>query len=66
MNNKILKALVAVLMAAVMVVLVLLIVNHVKMGLDTSNAKLVLALYVVMMGYALYRIFSNLKDVFKK
>ena len=53
-------------MAAVMVVLVLLIVNHVKMGLDTSNAKLVLALYVVMMGYALYRIFSNLKDVFKK
>lgn len=66
MNSKILKGLVAVVMAAVIVVLVMIMVNHISLGLTTSNAKLMLALYIAMICYAAYRIFANLRDIFKK
>ena len=65
-NNKILKGLVAMLMMAVMVVLVLLIVNQIKMGTEVSNAKTMLAVYGLMFCYAAYRVYANLRDMFKK
>lgn len=65
-NNKILKGLVALLMLAVMVVLVLLIINQVKTGTELSNAKTMLAVYGLMLCYAGYRVYANLRDMFKK
>ena len=64
-HRKIMKALVAIVMAAVLVVLVMLTVNHVKAGLMTTNSKLMLAGYAAMMLYADYRIFANIRDIFK-
>ena len=55
----------AIVMAAVLVVLVMLAVNHVKAGLMTTNSKLMLAGYAAMMLYAAYRIFANIRDIFK-
>lgn len=52
-------------MAAVLAVLVLLTINHVKAGLMTSNSKLMLAGYAAMMLYAAYRIFANIRDIFR-
>ncbi|MBR2856425.1 MAG: hypothetical protein IKB85_03215 [Bacteroidales bacterium] len=64
-QHKILKAMVAVVMAAVLVVLIMLTVNHVKAGLLTSNSKLMLAAYIAMILYASYRIFVNIREIFR-
>lgn len=64
-QHKILKAMVALVMAAVLVVLIMLTVNHVKTGLMTSNSKLMLAGYIAMILYAAYRIFVNIREIFR-
>lgn len=64
-HRKILKGLVALVMAAVLVVLVMLTVNHLQVGIMTNNQKLTLAAYVLMMLYAAYRIFVNVRDIFR-
>lgn len=64
-QHKILKAMVAVVMAAVLVVLIMLTVNHIKAGLLTSNSKLMLAAYIAMILYASYRIFVNIREIFR-
>ena len=64
-HRKILKGLVALVMAAVLVVLVMLTVNHLQVGILTNNQKLTLAAYVLMMLYAAYRIFVNVRDIFR-
>jgi hypothetical protein len=64
--HKILKGLVAVVMAAVLVVLAMLTINHVQAGIMTQNQKLMLGAYVLMMLYAGYRMVVNLIDIFKK
>lgn len=64
-QHKILKAMVAFVMAAVLVVLIMLTVNHVKTGLMTSNSKLMLAGYIAMILYAAYRIFVNIREIFR-
>lgn len=65
-SRKILKGLVALVMAAVIVVLAIIMANHLSMGLETSNSKLMLVLYIAMIGYAAYRIYVNLREVFRK
>lgn len=64
-QHKILKAMVAFVMAAVLVVLIMLTFNHVKTGLMTSNSKLMLAGYIAMILYAAYRIFVNIREIFR-
>ena len=64
-HRKILKGLVALVMTAVLVVLIMLTANHVQAGIMTNNQKITLAAYVLMMLYAAYRIFVNVRDVFK-
>lgn len=64
-HRKILKGLVALVMTAVLVVLVMLTVNHLQVGIMTNNQKLTLAAYVLMMLYAGYRIFVNVRDIFR-
>ena len=64
--HKILKGLVAVVMAAVLVVLAMLTINHVQAGIMTQNQKLLLGAYILMMVYAGYRMVVNIIDIFKK
>lgn len=63
--HKILKGLVAVVMAAVLVVLAMLTINHVQAGIMTQNQKLMLGAYILMMLYAGYRLFVNIRDIFR-
>ena len=64
--RKILKGLVALVMTAVLVVLIMLTVAHVQSGLLTNNSKLMLGAYVLMMLYAGYRVFVNVRDILRK
>ena len=64
--HKILKGLVAVVMAAVLVVLAMLTINHVQAGIMTQNQKIMLGAYILMMLYAGYRMVVNIIDIFKK
>ena len=66
MNSKILKGLVAAVMAAVIVVIVIIMVTHVRAGMYDTNAKLMLVLYVAMICYAAFRMITNLRDIFRK
>ena len=63
--HKILKGLVALVMAAVIVVLVMLTVNHIQAGIMTQTQKLTLGAYILMIIYAGYRLVMNVKDIFK-
>lgn len=63
--HKILKGLVAVVMAAVLVVLAKLTITHVQAGIMTQNQKIMLGAYVLMMLYAGYRLFVNIRDIFR-
>lgn len=65
-SRKILKGMVAVVMAAVIVVLAIIMANHISMGLVTSNSKFMLALYIAMIAYAAYRIYANIREIFRK
>lgn len=64
--HKILKGLVAVIMAAVLVVLAMLTINHIQAGIMTQNQKIMLGAYILMMVYAGYRMVVNIIDIFKK
>ena len=64
--RKILNGLVAVIMAAAIVVLVTLIVNRFQLGIETTNHKLVLCGYGLMIVYAGYRLYKNIRDLFSK
>ena len=59
------KGMVALVMAAVLVVLVMLTVAHVKAGIVSQSSKLMLGGYILMMAYAAYRVFSNIRDIFR-
>lgn len=63
--HKILKGLVAVVMAAVLVVLAMLTITHVQAGIMTQNQKIMLGAYVLMILYAAYRLFVNIRDIFR-
>jgi hypothetical protein len=52
-------------MATVLVVLAMLTINHVQTGIMTQNQKLMLGAYVLMMLYAAYRLFVNIRDIFR-
>lgn len=64
-HKKIMKGLVALVMTAVLVVLVMLTITHVQAGIVTQSSKIMLGGYILMMAYAAYRIFSNIRDIFR-
>lgn len=64
-HRKIMKGLVALVMAAVLVVLVMFTVTHVQAGIVTQSSKLMLGGYILMMAYAAYRVFVNVRDIFR-
>lgn len=66
MNNKIVKVVTALVFAAVAVVLVLLMIQEVKAGLATAGRKGFFALYVALLLYALWRVFSIIRSLFSR
>ena len=64
-HRKIMKGMVALVMAAVLVVLVMLTITHVQSGIVTQSSKLMLGGYIIMMAYAAYRVYSNIRDIFR-
>ena len=66
MNNRILKICYAVFLAVIFVCIVLLGIQDVRMGMDKTADKAILALYVVLALYALWRIIRLVKDVLQK
>lgn len=66
MNNKIVKALTALVFLGFAVVLVLMMVKDAGNGLDTMGQKGFFALYVVLFLYALWRIFVLVRDIIRK
>lgn len=66
MNNKIVKAVTALVFAVVAVILVLLIIQDAKAGLVTAGQKGFFALYIALLLYALWRVFSLVRDIFRQ
>ena len=64
-HRKIMKGLVALVMTAVLVVLVMLTITHVQSGITTQSSKLMLGGYILMMAYAAFRIYANVRDIFR-
>lgn len=66
MNNKIVKAVTAVVFLGFAIVLVLMMVQDLKDGVVTAGQKGFFALYVVLFLYALWRVISLVRDIFRK
>lgn len=66
MNNKIVKAVTAVVFLGFAVVLVLMMLQAIKDGIVTSGQKGFFALYIVLFLYAVLRIFVLARDIIRK
>ena len=66
MNNKIVKGVTALVFLGFAVVLVLMMIQDLKNGLDTAGQKGFFAFYVVLLGYALLRVFILVRDILRK
>lgn len=66
MENRIMKILRLVIMAAAFIVLAVFMVLNIRAGVETQMQKLYIGLYVVLMGWAAVRVFSIAKDLLKK
>lgn len=65
-SGKIIKAITAIVFVGVAVVLVFLTIHEIGNGIETMGQKGMLALYVVLFIYAVVRIFSLVKDIFRR
>ncbi len=66
MENKALKILYTVFMAAIMVALVVFAVIHIGNGLETQYAKMILGGYVIIFIWAGYRIATLIRELIRK
>ena len=66
MNNKIVKAVTAVVFLGFAVVLVLMMLQAIKDGIVTSGQKGFFALYIVLFLYAALRVFVLVRDIIRK
>lgn len=66
MNNKIVKAVTALVFVAVAVAIIILMTNDVKDGLETAGRKGFFALEVVLLLYALLRVFVLVRDIIRR
>ena len=66
MNNKIIKAVTAVVFLGFAVVLVLMMLQAIKDGIVTSGQKGFFALYIVLFLYAVLRVFVLVRDIIRK
>ena len=63
MGNKALKIFYAVFMALMLVALTVFMVIHIRAGLDGSNAKVILAGYVLLIIWAAGRLFTLIRNL---
>ena len=63
MGNKALKIFYAVFMALMLVVLTVFMIIHIRAGLDGTNAKILLAGYVLLIIWAARRLFSLIRNL---
>lgn len=66
MNNKIVKAVTAVVFLGFAVVLVLMMLQAIKDGIVISGQKGFFALYIVLFLYAVLRVFVLVRDIIRK
>lgn len=63
MGNKVLKIFYAAFMVLVLVALVVFMVVHIRAGLDGTNAKILLAGYVLLIIWAAGRLFTLIRNL---
>lgn len=66
MNNKIVKAVTALVFLGFAIVLVLMMLQAIKDGVVTSGQKGFFALYVALFLYAIWRVFVLVRDILRK
>ena len=66
MNNKFLKIFYAAFMAIILVCVVLLAVQDIRLGINTTTDKLIVGVYVLLVLYAIRRIYRLVKDLMQK
>lgn len=63
MGNRILRLFYAVFMVLLLVAVVAFMILHIKAGLDSSNAKLLLGGYILILIWAGMRLFTLIKSL---
>lgn len=63
--KKIYKALVLLVMSAALAVIVMAASTHAEKGLATQESKLILGAYILLGIYAAFRIFVNIRNIFR-
>ncbi|MBR5568770.1 MAG: hypothetical protein IKW27_08530 [Bacteroidales bacterium] len=63
MGNRILKLLYTAFMAVLLVAVVAFMILHIKAGLDSSNAKLLLGGYILILIWAGMRLYTLIKSL---
>lgn len=63
MKSKIVKILYAVLLLAILVLVACFLVAHVKAGLQTVSAKVYLGLYIILIVWALCRLYTIIREL---
>lgn len=66
MGNKALKIFYAVFMALMLVALTVFMIIHIRAGLDSQNAKILLAGYILLIFWAAARLFSLIRNLLGK
>lgn len=66
MGNNALKIFYAVFMTLILAAMVVFMVIHIRAGLDGQNAKLLLGGYILLILWAVYRIFTLIRDITRK
>ncbi len=64
-TKKIYKALVLLVMSAALAVIVMAASTHAEKGLATQESKLILGAYILLGIYAAFRIFVNIRNIFR-
>lgn len=66
MNNNFLKIFYAAFMAIILVCVVLLAIQDIRLGINTTTDKVILGVYVLLVLYAIRRIYTLVKDLLQK
>ena len=66
MGNKALKIFYAVFMALMLVALTVFMIIHIRAGLDGQNAKILLAGYILLIIWAVARLFTLVRNLLEK
>lgn len=66
MGNKAFRIFFAAMMTLAIIALVVFMIVHIRAGLEGTNAKLLLAAYILMIFWAGFRLFATIKSLLGK